>query len=176
MPTLTGTIVDGAGVGVASTSITFDTVGDPLSVSGGALRTRQRVTATSDGEGDFSVALAGGAWRMRWVGAGLISELVFTMPPSGGPYAIDDLVFNTATESQTAQVYSVLGISALRALTNYAANQVRLLDYLATSGDGQGGFFKFDATSTAADDGVDVAKPDNISDVNPGRWVRHVYA
>lgn len=175
MPTLTGTIVDGSGVGVASTTITFDTVGDPLAVTGGAIRTRQRVTVTSESDGDFSATLAGGAWRMRWVGAGLISEVVFTMPPSGGPYALDDLVFNTTTESAAAQVYSVLGIAALRAITSYAANQIRFLEYLSVAGDGGGGFFKFDATSMATDDALDVIRPDNISDGNPGRWLRAAY-
>lgn len=176
MPTLTGTIVDGSGVGVASTTITFDTVGDPLAVAGGVIRTRQRVTVTSESDGDFTATLAGGAWRMRWVGAGLISEVVFTMPPSGGPYALDDLVFNTTTESSAAQVYGVAGRSALRAVTGYAANQMRFLSYLVTPDDGQGGWFKFDAASTAVDDTVDVLKPNDIADASPGRWVRDVYA
>lgn len=102
MPQLTGTLLDGGGNGL-STLITFDTIGDPLSVSGGAVRPKARVTATSSTSGTFTATLAGGAWRMRWQSGALISEVVLTMPPSGGPYTLANLMFYQAAPVSTPQ-------------------------------------------------------------------------
>jgi hypothetical protein len=44
--------------------------------------------------------------------------------------------------------------------------------FVATEGDGGGGWFRFVTSETDADDGVDVIKPDNIGSGDPGRWVR----
>lgn len=42
----------------------------------------------------------------------------------------------------------------------------------AARGDGGGGFFYFDGTSTAADNDASVIKPDSIAVGDPGRWLR----
>ena len=64
------------------------------------------------------------------------------------------------------------GIVSLRARTLHTANQMAYLFFVATEGDGGGGWFRFTVSSSAADDGVDVLKPDNVSVADPGRWVR----
>lgn len=97
MPQITGQLLDGAGNGLVA-AITFDTVGDPVAVSGGAVRARARITTTTTATGSFSALLAGGAWRMRWQAGALISEAVITMPPAGGPYALADLMFYRAPD------------------------------------------------------------------------------
>lgn len=169
MPTLNGTILDGSGTGIATT-LTFDTVGDPVGVSGGIMRTRSRVTATSASNGTFSVVLVGGAWRMRWSSGGLISETIFTMPPAGGPYTLTDMIFNAATDSTARTLVGIAGRAALRALTTHTDRQVEYLLYLVSADDGQGGEFEFRALSTAEDDGTSVFKPNDIADGAPGRW------
>lgn len=65
------------------------------------------------------------------------------------------------------------GRAALRARTEHVADQVAYLLYLVTSGDGQGGWFYFNSTSTTADDGVDVLRPDDVASGSPGRWIRN---
>jgi hypothetical protein len=65
------------------------------------------------------------------------------------------------------------GRASLRARTQHLDNQVAYLLYLVTSGDGQGGWFYFNATSATADDGVDVLRPDDIASTNLGRWIRN---
>jgi hypothetical protein len=64
------------------------------------------------------------------------------------------------------------GIVALRARVTHSDNQLAYLLYVATEGDGGGGWFRFVATSTEADDGVDVLRPADIISSNPGRWRR----
>jgi hypothetical protein len=64
------------------------------------------------------------------------------------------------------------GVISLRARTEHTANQMAYLLFVATEGDGGGGWFRFVTSETDADDGVDVIKPDNIGSGDPGRWVR----
>ena len=68
--------------------------------------------------------------------------------------------------------FAVQGIAGLRALTSHTNNQIRNLEYLIFEGDTQGGPFIYDSNSAANDDGVDVARPDNVSELQPGRWHR----
>ena len=88
----------------------------------------------------------------------------------------EDLTGDTTTTEETlgtdtsGQGYT--GIASLRARTNHTANQLAYLLYVATDGDGGGGWFRFDASSTTADDGVDYLRPNDITSGNPGRWIR----
>lgn len=65
------------------------------------------------------------------------------------------------------------GAAALRARDVLGQNQIAYLIYAAVSGDNGGGWFVYDATSTATDDGVDVVKPDSVDAADPGRWLRN---
>ena len=66
------------------------------------------------------------------------------------------------------------GIAALRARVTHSDNQLAYLLYVSAEADGGGGWFRFVAASTDADDGVDVLRPDDITSGNPGRWKRVV--
>ena len=68
--------------------------------------------------------------------------------------------------------FAVQGIEGLRNLTQHVDQQIRNLEYLVFEGDTQGGPFIYDSDSTADDDGVDIAKPDDVLLANPGRWHR----
>lgn len=68
--------------------------------------------------------------------------------------------------------FAIQGRAALRALTAHLDDEMQYLAFLVTAGDGSGGTFIFDASSTSADDGSDIIKPDDITHPNPGRWVR----
>lgn len=54
--------------------------------------------------------------------------------------------------------------------TRSAETLVAKLGDLA-AGDGDGGFYFWDPTSLLADDGLDVVKPSDIDNVEPGRWL-----
>jgi uncharacterized protein (TIGR02145 family) len=58
-------------------------------------------------------------------------------------------------------------IAAIRALTTHDAG-------MDVGNYATGIIYEFDTTSTAADDGVDVLKPDNIAIGDPGRWVNKI--
>lgn len=62
------------------------------------------------------------------------------------------------------------GRTSLRAVTSHRDRQMAYLLYLTSEDDGQGGEWVYRATSTDADDGVSVLKPDNIDAADPGRW------
>ena len=68
--------------------------------------------------------------------------------------------------------FAVQGIASLRTLTGHVDQQIRNLEYLVFEGDTQGGPFIYDAVSMADDDGVDVAKPNDVLEASPGRWHR----
>lgn len=76
--------------------------------------------------------------------------------------------------SGSSTLFAVLGVSALRAITTHQPAELRYLAYLNAAGDGQGGEFVFDATSSTADDSVDYIRPTNIDASDPGRWIRTV--
>lgn len=65
------------------------------------------------------------------------------------------------------------GAAALRARTVLGAYQIAYLLWASVQGDNGGGWFWYDATSTAVDDGVDVVKPDSVALASPGRWLRN---
>lgn len=69
---------------------------------------------------------------------------------------------------------AVPGAAALRAISNHPDKSVRYLSYLASVGDGLGGVFVYDASSTDSEDQVDHIRPDNVGEGFPGRWVRTV--
>lgn len=77
----------------------------------------------------------------------------------------------TSSISGTGVTIGYPGASALRAVTGYVTNQMAYLLYISTEGDGGEGNFRFNPDETAADDGVDVLQPTNLT-VGPGRWVR----
>lgn len=68
--------------------------------------------------------------------------------------------------------FAIQGRAALRALTAHEDDEMQYLAFLVTAGDGNGGTYIFDASSTEVDNGVDYLKPDNITHPNPGRWIR----
>jgi len=68
--------------------------------------------------------------------------------------------------------FAVQGIAGLRLLTQHVDQQIRNLEFLLVEGDTQGGPFIYDAASTADDDGVDIAKPNDVLEASPGRWHR----
>lgn len=105
MPTVTGTLLDGAGSGLNAVAITFDTVGDPLALTAAQVRSRTRVSATTESDGDFTVSLAGGAWRARWFVGALLSEVIITVPVAGGPYSFGNLMFYRAPETAQADTW-----------------------------------------------------------------------
>lgn len=65
------------------------------------------------------------------------------------------------------------GAAALRTRTVLGAYQIAYLLWASVQGDNGGGWFWYDATSTATDDGVDVVKPDSVDAADPGRWLRN---
>ena len=68
--------------------------------------------------------------------------------------------------------FGIAGRTALRALTTHADMEVVDLLFLVTDGDANGGKFRFKASETTADDGVDYIRPNDIDAASPGRWVR----
>lgn len=70
-------------------------------------------------------------------------------------------------------VLAVQGSAELRTLS-HVADQLRYLDWLDVELDGRGGEFVYNAASLAADDSVDVIKPDDVDALSPGRWERTV--
>jgi hypothetical protein len=92
MPTITGYILDGAGTGITSLALEFGTIGQASNLGASGVRSRGRVTAATTTGGAFSVVLAGGSWRMRWYRTNLINEIILSVPASGGPYTLSEVI------------------------------------------------------------------------------------
>lgn len=171
MPTLTDTILlNGSGI---QALLAFRRLTAPQVTSGGA-ESDAVVPFHTESDGDFSLSLAGGGYAMEWrIRRGPINRIEFTMPSEGGPYSLADLVGsdNPAFES----MLSVQGWDALKALTQHVNREMRKLSYLDTEGDGQGGWYEYDAQSTLEEFKPDVAIPNDVEEENPGRWLKHPY-
>jgi hypothetical protein len=106
----------------------------------------------------------------KFTGAAYDSSAAYTAT------ATEDLTGDTTTTEDTLATDTsgegYPGIASLRSRTSHTSNQLAYLLYVATQGDGGEGWFRFDASSTTADDGTDYLRPDNISSGNPGRWIR----
>lgn len=101
MPTITGTLNDASG-NALETNLVFIRLGQAGRVADTAV-SRGVAQATSNINGDFSVALGGGTWRMEWYVDGLRSEILLGIPSSGGPFSIDDVAVDPAmTTGETA--------------------------------------------------------------------------
>jgi len=64
------------------------------------------------------------------------------------------------------------GVALLRAEIAHVENQMAYLLYATSEGDGGGGWFSYEESSSVADDSIDVLKPDDVDSGSPGRWVR----
>lgn len=62
--------------------------------------------------------------------------------------------------------------SELRAFAAPIHKMLGVLLYIETEEGGGGGMFRYDAFSSAADDGADTFKPDSVDVAAAGRWVR----
>ena len=81
------------------------------------------------------------------------------------------LQITTGGSSSTALTgYS--GAAALRARTDHVAGNLAFMIYYVSAGDGSQGWFEWDATSTAADDGVSVIRATDNPYPAAGAWVR----
>lgn len=83
---------------------------------------------------------------------------------------ISGLVLNpTVVDMQVANSFT-----AMRAITGTSGGENGLIycHGSASVNDGYEGFFKWDGTLVAPDDGASVIKPTAINSVDPGRWVR----
>lgn len=69
-----------------------------------------------------------------------------------------------------ARQIGIPGRDVLRAQPSHRNREVAYLLYLVTADDGQGGEYEYRASSTDADDGLTVLKPDNVAADQPGRW------
>ncbi len=132
------------------------------------------VSVVTNASGAFSVSLTPGVYRVRWRWSvpTLPDEIGIIVPDDSETYALDDLQLETETVATVLMAYS--GASALGAVGNLINRRVEFLDYYETSGDGLGGWFKYDSTSSLAES-VDVIRPAAILDASPGRWLRVVY-
>lgn len=74
--------------------------------------------------------------------------------------------------SSMSAIYGIAGRTALAALASHANRQVVYLLYLITDGDARGGEFEYQSSNTTPHDGVDVIRPDNVDEADPGRWIR----
>lgn len=83
-----------------------------------------------------------------------------TVYADGGPAVIADQL--------NSFVQTALTAAQLRSLSG-ETGMVALLQGIATVGDGQGGVFVWNATSTAADDNLNAIRPNGSI---PGAWLR----
>jgi len=96
----------------------------------------------------------------------------------GGAYSASTAYTATPAESTRGSTVIISlgsgigygGRAALRARTQHLPDELAYLLYLVSDGDGQGGWFRFSASSSTTDDGVDTLKPDDIT--GAGRWIR----
>lgn len=79
---------------------------------------------------------------------------------------------SAASGGGSAVLEGYAGVASLRARTEHTSDQLAYLLYVSTEGDGGQGWFRFNATSTATDDGLNTIKPTDIDVANPGRWIR----
>ncbi len=103
MPTVTGQIHDASDNPLA-VAIVATRVGQAGRISDTVV-SRGVVQDDSDINGDFSLTIGGGTWRLEWYADGLRSEVLLGVPSGGGPYSIDDVAIDpamTAGETATA--------------------------------------------------------------------------
>ena len=138
------------------------------------------LTVHTEENGEFATELKAGAYKMQisgsraWLihvlddtGSYNMAELGVPGFPSYAGTGVSGITFQPVDKA-------VQGFHALRALAQHEDKQVRTLAYLYNKGDTQGGEFIYDAASMAENDGVDVARPNDVAESAPGRWHRQV--
>jgi hypothetical protein len=78
----------------------------------------------------------------------------------------------TSSGAGAAGFYVVDNFAAMRAIAPLVANKLCITRGLTTVGDNQGRTYYWNPTSTAADDGISVAKPNASGGSDPGRWIQ----
>lgn len=164
MPTITDSI------DLSETTISFSLATAPFDAAG-QIHSGRPLLATTDENGDFSVTLAEGTYVVRIPHT---PAFHITMPSGGGPYDLGELSDEYSAPSTEGTMRAIQGVTDLRAQTTHTAALLAFLDYLTTEGDGQGGWYVYDADSVAADDGIDVIKPTDVAVDAAGRWIRSI--
>lgn len=146
-------------------------------VIGGSGVSSAVVSAVTNASGEFTVTLTPGAYRVRWrwSSSAIPDEISVTVPSGSGTYTLDDLTDFVPAPSGVIKFSSIAGRDALAAIEDRISHQMLFLSFLASEGDGQGGWFEFSSTSTDVHDGVDVIIPGDLDSGDAGRWLRKVY-
>ena len=91
MTTITETFLDARGNPIAGQTVVIETVSAPAVIEGEGLVGKTRITLTTNTDGEISVVVHPGEYRMTWNVGTQRSEWTFTVPADGGPYEIGDL-------------------------------------------------------------------------------------
>lgn len=83
-----------------------------------------------------------------------------------------DITNLTALITQNSTMQTKGTAALLRSSTNHQDGWAAWIDGLLSAGDGQGGFYDYSASSTAADDGINVLKPNDV--LTNGRWIKRL--
>jgi hypothetical protein len=168
--TITGTIVNENGQRASQIPISFRYLSNPAIASGAGVYFPAKVVST-DTSGQFSTVLPMGTYDMT-VGGLPVFRIV--VPDDSLTYDFINRLDPETTVTQSVEnPLAVLGLwikqneSELRAVTNTTANRLAVL----YSPSGSVNFWRWSASSTATDDGVNVLKPNDTDVSEAGRWL-----
>jgi hypothetical protein len=164
MPTVTGTLKRGNGTALETTLIFWR----PASgISGTAVISADRVSATTNASGVFSSTLESGAWVVTWpkgVGGNPITRLNIAVPVEAGTYNLVDLI-DQDTSAEAAGVRWFGTIAAMLASPAAEWAEGRTLNSYGTDGI-RSGWDRLMKTATAAEDLAD--NGDDILETDDG--------
>ena len=166
--TVTGTFEKPDGTPITD-PVRFERVTAPQVVDA-VVSTGHKIRATPNGSGVISQVLIHGQYRVfPWADD---RYLTINVEESPSTQDISDIADSTVILTSDVPVRAYT-LATLRARTRHEAQQIAMMSYFTTVGDGGAGWFFFASASTDADDaGLSCVKPTDIDTADPGRWIR----
>lgn len=168
--TVTGTFYKPSGSGEPITNyVRFSRVIAPQVVDA-VVSSGHDILALPNGSGVISQTLLHGAYKVfPWDDD---RYLTIDVEESPSTQDISNIADSTVilTSDLPVRAYT---LATLRARTRHEGQQIAMMSYFTTVGDGGAGWFFFVSASTATDDaGLSCVKPTDIDTADPGRWIR----
>lgn len=131
---ITETLVDASGAAYARKSVSIESIGTPAVDDALGLIGTSRINLTTDADGGIATSLLPGRYLMRWAIGTIVSQWEFTVPFTGGPYAIRYLG-SGAVEAGQRQGWRFAGINnALLQLRNATTGSYHSITVDASGG------------------------------------------
>ena len=175
MATLAGTLTIPAGGYPYTGKFRVQMVDAPKAVGPGITGTGIPAFVQCNEAGQYSISLPAGNYVVNIPNT---RAFLISVPPTGS-YDMDDLVVEQPTTHNyyvtvMGSLVGIPGIEALRSITasNRQPNQIATTLWAYTEGDGQELWYRWNASSTEADNGISVVRPNDVAPGAPGRWIR----